>query len=176
MSPIETARLTLVSVTRDLLLAAVADPARAGARLDLAVAEGWPNEDERGIFPALAGDLARDPDLAAWNMRLIVHTADRTIIGCGGLMGRPTPDGGVEVGYGIAPPYQGHGYATEATRALVAWSLAQAAVRRITVSCLATNEASRRVIEKVGFRPLPPAPPYLNWQLTRGDWPPPARS
>ncbi len=172
MSPPHTARLTLLPVTRDLLLAAVADPALVGKRLGLDVAAGWPNEDERGIFPGLADDLASDPALTAWIMHLIVHTADRTIIGCGGPLGRPTPTGSVEVGYGIAPPYQGRGYATEATRAMVAWSLEQASVHRVTASCLRTNTASRRVIEKVGFRPLPPTDPYLNWEIRKGSWPP----
>jgi ribosomal-protein-alanine N-acetyltransferase len=170
MPQLQTDRLTIAPFTRDLMLAALQDPAETGAALGLQIAAGWPNPDELEVLPILAGDLERDPDLADWGMQLVIHNGDRTIIGCVGLMGRPTPDGTVEVGYGIAPPYQGHGYATEATRALIDWALAQPPIRRVIASCLKENRRSIRVIEKAGFRPLAPTEKYLNWEIRKEDW------
>ena len=170
MPQLQTERLTIIPFTREAMLAALASPAGAGALLGLHVSPGWPNADELEVLPTLADDLARDPGLADWGMRLVIHTGERTIIGCAGLMGRPTPEGTVEVGYGIAPPYQGHGYATEATRALVGWAFAQPSVRRVIAACLEDNRRSIRVIEKSGFRPLPPSDRYLNWEIRKEDW------
>src|SRR5262245_16239998 len=100
MPQLRTERLTIIPFAREAMLAALARPADAGALLGLQVSAEWPNADELGVLPILAEDLARDPELAEWTMHLVVHTGERTIIGCVGLMGRPTPDGTVEVGYG----------------------------------------------------------------------------
>lgn len=170
MPQLQTARLTITPFTRDLMLAALRDHAEVGTALGLRVSPGWPNADELEVLPILAEGLAREPDLADWGMHLVIHTGDRAIVGCAGLMGRPTPEGAVEVGYGIAPPYQGQGYATEATRALVEWSFAQPSIRRVIASCLKENKGSIRVIEKTGFQPLPPSDKYLNWEIRREDW------
>src|SRR5262249_61914603 len=57
-----------------------------------------------------------------------------------------------ELGYWIAPPLWGHGLMTEAALAIVRFGFDTVGLHKITVSCLADNDASRRVIEKVGFR------------------------
>lgn len=57
-----------------------------------------------------------------------------------------------ELGYWIAPPHQGRGYVTEAARAVVDDAFARLALRKVAVGCIADNTASRRVIEKLGFR------------------------
>lgn len=57
-----------------------------------------------------------------------------------------------ELGYWIAPPYQGRGYVTEAARAVVDDAFARLALHKVSVGCIADNAPSRRVIEKLGFR------------------------
>lgn len=166
MPVIQTARLTIRPFTREMMLAALDDPAVAGALLGLRVAAGWPNEAERGVLALVADRIGRDPALADWQMQLFIHTDDRIIIGTGGFKGRPDQAGMVDLGYGIAPAYQGRGYATEAGAALVAWAFAQPGVRRVFADCLATNPASARVLAKLGLRQLPARGKYLNWELT----------
>jgi RimJ/RimL family protein N-acetyltransferase len=60
--------------------------------------------------------------------------------------------GAVEIGYGFAPADWGQGYATEAVRALTAHFLQESGVRTVTAQTAVANPASRRVLEKCGFR------------------------
>jgi RimJ/RimL family protein N-acetyltransferase len=53
--------------------------------------------------------------------------------------------------YWIAPPHQGNGYATEAAELLVAWAFAERRLAKVWASVVASNEASRRVLERLGF-------------------------
>lgn len=57
-----------------------------------------------------------------------------------------------ELGYWLAPPLHGRGLVTEAAAAVIAHGFGALALHKITVSCIAENDASRRVIEKLGFR------------------------
>ena len=56
------------------------------------------------------------------------------------------------IGYSISTLWQGNGYATEAVGAVVDELFDQAAVHRIVASIDPENGASRRVLEKLGFR------------------------
>ena len=56
-----------------------------------------------------------------------------------------------DVGYVIARPHWGHGYAPEALGALVQWALAQPAIHRVWAVCDIDNPKSARVMEKVGM-------------------------
>jgi [ribosomal protein S5]-alanine N-acetyltransferase len=57
-----------------------------------------------------------------------------------------------ELGYWTAPAAQGQGVATAAAAAVMAWAFESLSLHRITVACFAANPASRRVIERLGFR------------------------
>lgn len=58
----------------------------------------------------------------------------------------------VELGYVIAPDYRGKGYATELTKAIVQWALAQKSIFRVWATCDTENHASARVLEKAGMQ------------------------
>ena len=170
MPAIQTARLTIRPFTREMMIAALDAPAVAGALLGLRVAAGWPNDAERGALAFLTNQIERDPALADWQMQIFIQTEEEIIIGTGGFKGRPDKTGMVDLGYGIAPAYQGQGYATEAGAGLIAWAFAQPGVRRVFADCLATNPASARVLAKLGLRQLPPRGKYLNWELTAAEY------
>ena len=59
--------------------------------------------------------------------------------------------GEIEVGYMIAPPQAGIGYATEATATLVDAVFDLTQTRALTANTRVGNPASRRVLEKCGF-------------------------
>ncbi|HET9627300.1 MAG TPA: GNAT family N-acetyltransferase [Kofleriaceae bacterium] len=59
-----------------------------------------------------------------------------------------------ELGYWIAPALWGQGLMTEAARAVLRAGFDTIGLHKITVGCLEANAASRRVIEKLGFRGL----------------------
>jgi RimJ/RimL family protein N-acetyltransferase len=131
----------------------------------------WP-EDASALHAAIADEgiirnLARAPwpytqcDAAAFaarehgpmfpNFMLMLRTDGAPkLIGSCGLGER---DGEAELGYWIARPYWGQGYAAEAAKAVV--SIAKVLGHQKLVSGHFTdNPASGRVLRKVGFRPL----------------------
>lgn len=59
--------------------------------------------------------------------------------------------GTAEVGYFVAGDHHGQGYASEATRLLVRYAFDELGLHRVTGRAYATNEGSRRVLEKAGF-------------------------
>jgi RimJ/RimL family protein N-acetyltransferase len=57
-----------------------------------------------------------------------------------------------ELGYWIAVPFWGKGYATEAARAVVEFGFETLRLHRINAHYFAGNTGSRRVLEKIGMR------------------------
>ncbi|TVV76047.1 GNAT family N-acetyltransferase [Sphingomonas solaris] len=69
----------------------------------------------------------------------------------GGIGLTPTAAGEAELGYWIARPYWGLGFATEAGRAVVALAHQSLRVPRLTAHCHLDNPASSHVLRKLGF-------------------------
>ena len=138
VAAIATPRLVLQPVTIDLARAVV-----GGLLLDVPCGVGWPH-----AATADAMSLALGPDPGpGW-----VITVDGVAIGDCGAFSWPEKDGAVEIGYGLAGPYRGRGYATEATGAMCQWLFTEAgATELIATGVDADNVASRRVLEKLGF-------------------------
>jgi RimJ/RimL family protein N-acetyltransferase len=57
-----------------------------------------------------------------------------------------------ELGWVLHPEHAGHGYATEAVRELLRLCFKDLGLRRVTATCFAANEASWRLMERVGMR------------------------
>ena len=62
-------------------------------------------------------------------------------------------DGMVELGYGLRDGYCGHGYMTEAVKAISAWAVVQKGVTRIEAETAPKNTASQHVLMNAGFIP-----------------------
>ena len=77
---------------------------------------------------------------------------DLQLIGnCGIRMESPAARQG-DLGYELSPAYWGHGYATEAARAVIQFGFDVLRLHRIWSWCIADNQRSVRVLEKLGFR------------------------
>ncbi|GAA2253603.1 GNAT family protein [Actinomadura luteofluorescens] len=57
-----------------------------------------------------------------------------------------------ELGWTLDPSYGGKGYATEAVRALIDVAFGSLGLRRLQADCFYDNEASWRLMERVGMR------------------------
>lgn len=100
----------------------------------------------------------RDPVLPSLLLFERTAGAPRLVGSCG--LGR-RPSGAVELGYWIARPHWGRGYATEAGAALI--DIARTlGVRQLEGSHFLDNPASGRVLEKLGFEPLGITAPRLS--------------
>jgi ribosomal-protein-alanine N-acetyltransferase len=86
--------------------------------------------------------------------QLAITLADTgELIGNVGLRRESAGDPLADLGYELSPEHWGHGYATEAARAMIEWGFGACdGVERIHAHCIADNEASARVLLKAGLR------------------------
>ena len=98
------------------------------------------------------------------------------VIGCCGIEQRD----GLEIGYWLGVPFWGHGYATEAARAVIDHAFGDLGCDTLQAGARVSNPASRRVLEKCGFqwtgvglyriRALASSAPCDRFRLDRGLW------
>ncbi|MBV8368068.1 MAG: GNAT family N-acetyltransferase [Candidatus Eremiobacteraeota bacterium] len=74
------------------------------------------------------------------------------VVGLCSYKDAPTPDGRVEIGYGIAATRRRRGHATEAVAALLDAARTDPDVRTVLADTAVDNVASQRVLVKNGFR------------------------
>lgn len=158
-------RLTLIPCSIHIAQATIQDRDRLASLLSVRVPEEWPGQDLREFLPLYARQLQADPAQLGWGIWLMIHAAERTVMGDAGFKGKPGSEGTVEIGYSVLPVYRRQGFATEAARALVDWALAQRDVRRIIAECGPDNAASIRVLEKLGMQRGQTGGSLLRWQL-----------
>jgi len=143
---IESERLTLQGVTPT----AAAD-LRAGGTGGFEWLEGGPFQGTRDasgmVVKAYEGGVHR-PE---WGMFVLVRREDGRAVGGMGFHGAPDEEGRAEVGYDLTENARGHGYATEALRALAAWALARDDVKLLFAAIDRDNTPSQGVISRAGF-------------------------
>ncbi len=81
----------------------------------------------------------------------VTEKPDDRMIGFCGFAFPPDRPGIVEVIYAFAPSCWGRGYATEAVRGTVAFGFDRCGLTRIEATVDPANDASKRVLEKVGM-------------------------
>jgi len=138
---LDTARLTLIAPARQTWI----DLLEGGCEPSI---WGYPT-----LGDLIMARLVADGHLAAgeWGPWQIVESSTGLLIGGVGFKGAPdSADDPVEIGYGLAPPAQGHGYATEAVTALVDHAFARG-VRQVIAETDVDNAPSAAVLRRVGF-------------------------
>ena len=103
------------------------------------------------LLPEVRDRLRAAPTTLGWWTWLAVERDSRRVTGALGFGGPPDPEGAVMIGYSTYQGADRKGYASEATRALVEWALAQPGVTRVCASIPPDNWPARRVAEKVGM-------------------------
>lgn len=107
-----------------------------------------------------------DPRLPTLLITQRTHGSPRIV---GGIGIHPIDEDGLvqhEIGYWIARPYWGLGFATEAGHAVMAMARA-AGLRRLVSGHFVDNPASGAVLRKIGFRPTGRVAPRFS--LARGE-------
>lgn len=142
------------------LLAGIADE---GVVRNLASAP-WPyGEADARAFTALPVDPVHP-------RFLVTRAADAQVVGCigiGPVVGDAANDGGaIELGYWIARPFWGQGFATEAGAAMLEIA-AMLGHRMLLASHFFDNPTSGRVLRKLGFEPTGRVEPRFS--CGRGD-------
>ncbi|MFC5825774.1 GNAT family N-acetyltransferase [Nonomuraea insulae] len=103
-----------------------------------------------GIAPWLASGV-HELRRTGQGVHLAMTESDGPVVGAISLFKTSWSAGTTEVGYGVHPLYRGRGFATEAVRALTAWTFETTRLRRIDLTANLDNAASLRVAQKAGF-------------------------
>lgn len=153
---LDSPRLRVVASTADVARAAIAGGASLAGALGVMVPAEWPPEALADVQEFFAGQLAANPgEVGWWGWYVIakpgVVSPEATLIGSAGAS-LPDAEGRSLGGYSILPAYEGRGFATEAARAVFECIAAHPAVRSLEATTFERNVASRRVLEKIGFR------------------------
>ena len=82
---------------------------------------------------------------------IFVDRSDRSIVGDGGFKGGIDEQGRIDLGYGIVRSKRRKGYGFEAVSALLKWAFSNPAVSCITADCLDDNDASIKLLQKLGM-------------------------
>jgi RimJ/RimL family protein N-acetyltransferase len=162
--PIRSERLSLVALTAELLVLMSGD-AKGDRPFDWPA--WWPDEVDRRHVRIWRDRATAAERNITWGPRAVVD-ADHRMVGHAGFHLPPQPlamalddptfvgtrershDAAVEIGYTIFPDDRGRGYATEAVTALVDWAARTSAVRVVLATISRGNDASVRVLERVG--------------------------
>jgi RimJ/RimL family protein N-acetyltransferase len=81
----------------------------------------------------------------------ITLRADQALIGTCGIRKAVVNTQEAELGYELHPDYWRQGYATEAARAMLTFAFDTLHLQRVWAQCIAENEASARVLERIGM-------------------------
>lgn len=125
--------------------------------------------------PQAASRFIDDPE-GAIVLGIVVKKA-RALVGCVGL--QKTPEG-PELGYWVGREHWRQGYASEAAGRLVRLAFENFALPELVASAVTVNDASHRVLEKIGFaicgtgeihsRAQNCHLPVIHRRLKRNDW------
>lgn len=146
---LRTPRLTLRPMTLD----DAADLAARRSDQTTAEYQGWPTPYplERAVA-LIEGMIARGgTTLGGWSQLACVRNEDGVTVGDMALHLDDAGHNG-EIGYTLHPWARGKGYATEASLAVLEYGFEVWGLHRFEASIDPRNDASRRVLERLGFR------------------------
>lgn len=163
-TPIRTRRLTLRPVTLGDLDDVYAYQRRPDVCRWMLGAEPRTREQSRASVAAMAGE---DGLRAEGDVLTLAVEADRRVIGAVELVWRSATDRTAEIGYVFHPEFGGRGLATEAVAALLRRGFEEFGLHRVYGRCHAGNEASARLMTRLGMRC---EARHVASYLFRGEW------
>ena len=132
----------------------------AALNADPEVMEQFGSVIDRPTSDAEAMRFATDLERDGWGHWVVTLPADDRLIGFTGLDVVDFPESwtpATEIGWRFARHAWGHGYATEAARAVLAFAFETLALDAVVSFTATTNLRSQRVMERIGMRRDPAA-------------------
>ncbi len=152
---IVTPRLSLIAITPETLLSEKNGDGRLGELIQCVIPTNWPHKDwEPHVFDYLLANFAEHPEQIGWPryVGFVPPGGRRTLIGTVGAgFSKATRPSECEIGYGIVPPYEGRGFATESTMALIDFLRGDGRIESVIAHTFPSIAASIRVMEKCGM-------------------------
>ncbi|WP_135667414.1 GNAT family N-acetyltransferase [Halorhabdus rudnickae] len=107
---------------------------------------GWPVPSNREQVEAFYEETISDEE----TIHLLI-TVDEEPVGMVSFHDLSEKDRRGELGYWVAADHHGNGYATDAIGTIVAYAFRDLGLHRVEAKVFDGNDASRRVLEKLGF-------------------------
>lgn len=108
--------------------------------------DDWPKFPE-----AFAKENIANTGISPFCGYLFIEAKSNRLIGNGGLIEGKQKNGHVEIGYEIAPAFQGHGFATEAAKAMIDIAFENGA-KIVLAHTEAVANPSNSVLKKLGMK------------------------
>lgn len=123
-------------------------------------------EQSRAYVERAIAEASESPRVT-YELALTRREASEELLGRVALYLSKPELGEAAIWYVLHPSAQGHGFATEAMRAMVRFGFETLKLHRIWADIDPRNEASRRVVAKLGFRQ---EAHHLEDQFIKGEW------
>lgn len=139
----------------------------------LAWVETLPPADRAEVSPEWIARIRASTIANPWTHPFtIIHRASGASIGGCAYKGPPSPDGMVEIAYGVDEAHRCKGFATEAAKALTAYAFSTGQVQIVRAHSRPEANASTRVLGKCGFKFVggvvdPEDGPVWRWERIR---------
>ena len=149
-----TPRLALIAIIHEAIRAEQEGGHRLGEVIHCLVPAEWPPPHwEPHVFDFMLSQFERHPDQLGWPryIALIHSDGSRTLIGFVGAYSKTDPPVESEIGYTLLPSFGGHGYATEAAKALIDFLSQDPRIMSIYSDTLPNLTSSIRVLERCGL-------------------------
>jgi len=130
-----------------------ADDHKLGELIQAAIPTNWPPVDwEPHVLDFILTQFQEHPEQIGWHRYVLFRHPDgaRSLIGALGAFSKGVPPSECEIGYSILPPFEGRGFATEGTRALIAYLREDARIDSIIAHTFPRLAGSIRVMESAG--------------------------
>jgi ribosomal-protein-alanine N-acetyltransferase len=140
----------LITITPEMLDAEAASPQCLASLLQIRVPAEWPDSNwEPHVFTLIKQQYAEHPHTLGWHRYVVLAGKAPVLIGAAGAF--PKPWQVAEIGYAILRPWQGNGYATEASNAVIEQVFADGALSVVAHTYPHLPE-SIRVMERCGLQ------------------------
>lgn len=150
---LDSARLTLVAATQEIITADLAGHDALGRALHATVPAQWPPELFSTVVMNVAFLQLNDPAENGWSVWYLLKRQQEgpVLVGLCQFKGRPDESGSVELAYSVLERHRNKGIATEAVGRLVRWAFSHQNVTEVTAETLPYRKQSIRIMEKNGF-------------------------
>jgi ribosomal-protein-alanine N-acetyltransferase len=151
---IVTPRLTLIAITPEMMRSEQANDHRLGELIQCAIPTNWPPIDwEPHVFDFVLAQFDEHPEQIGWHRYVSFDPPHgvRTLIGSLGASSKLANAAECEIGYSILPPFEGRGFATEGTMALIDYLRGNQQLTSVIAHTFPSIPGSIRVMEKCGL-------------------------
>jgi len=121
---------------------------------DIARFQGWETNFSKNqaidLIESQAGSML--PEKGEWLQLAIHRLGSREHVGDLAIHSVEDEDSKFELGFTIAKPYQGQGFAQEAASKLISFLISEAGAKKFIATTDSRNSASIKVLSELGFR------------------------